>query len=180
MPASAISAALTALTAPMTLRLTQGTSTSPATGSQTRPIRFFSAMATAWPICSPLAAPQGDQRARRHGGRRADLRLTAAGSAGDARPVGDDRADAGGDIQRLEQLVLRSAPRICTAAAAPPAARRRRPPWAPPRCGAYRRWTPPCDSAVGDDLAARKPPVMALAAAGSTAASSCRRRPPGR
>ena len=52
MPARAMSAALTAFTAPMTFRLTQGTSTSPATGSHTRPIRFFSAIATAWPICS--------------------------------------------------------------------------------------------------------------------------------
>ena len=46
-PASAMSATLTAFTAPMTFRLTQGTSTSPATGSQMSPIRFFSAMATA-------------------------------------------------------------------------------------------------------------------------------------
>ena len=51
-PPGAMSAALTAFTAPMTFRLTQGTSTSPATGSHTRPIRFFSAIATAWPICS--------------------------------------------------------------------------------------------------------------------------------
>ena len=50
-PASAISAQLTALTAPTTFRFTQGTSTSPATGSHTRPIKFFSAMAAAWPIC---------------------------------------------------------------------------------------------------------------------------------
>ena len=54
MPAMAMSATLTAFTAPMTFRLTQGTSTSPATGSQMSPIRFFSAMATAWPICSPV------------------------------------------------------------------------------------------------------------------------------
>ena len=54
MPAIAMSATLTEFTAPMTLRLTQGTSTRPATGSQIRPIRFFSAMAPAWPICSPL------------------------------------------------------------------------------------------------------------------------------
>ena len=53
MPAIAMSATLTAFTAPMTFRFTQGTSTSPATGSQTSPIRFFSAMATAWPICWP-------------------------------------------------------------------------------------------------------------------------------
>ena len=39
MPATAMFAALTALTAPMTLRLTHGTSTSPATGSQTSPSR---------------------------------------------------------------------------------------------------------------------------------------------
>ena len=52
MPARAMSAALTAFTAPMTFRFTQGTSTSPATGSQARPSRFFRAMATAWPICS--------------------------------------------------------------------------------------------------------------------------------
>ena len=54
-----------------------------------------------------IAAAQGNQRARRHGGRRADLRLTAAGRARDARLVGDDRADACGDVERLEQLVLR-------------------------------------------------------------------------
>ena len=52
------------------------------------------------------AAPQGHQRPSRHGGGRADLRLTAAGSAGDARPIGDDRADTAGHIQRLQQLVL--------------------------------------------------------------------------
>ena len=46
-PARAMSATLTAFTAPMTLRFTQGTSTRPATGSQTSPIRFFSAIATA-------------------------------------------------------------------------------------------------------------------------------------
>ena len=49
----------------------------------------------------------GDERARRHGGRRADLRLTAAGRARDARLVGDDRANARGDVERLKQLVLR-------------------------------------------------------------------------
>ena len=54
MPARAMSAALMAFTAPMTLRLTQGTSTRPATGSHTRPMRFFRAMATAWPICWPV------------------------------------------------------------------------------------------------------------------------------
>ena len=54
MPARAMSAAATAFMAPMTLRLTQGTSTRPATGSQARPSRFFSAIATAWQICSSL------------------------------------------------------------------------------------------------------------------------------
>jgi len=51
MPATAMFAALTALTAPMTLRLTHGTSTSPATGSQTSPSRFASAMAYASAHC---------------------------------------------------------------------------------------------------------------------------------
>ena len=36
----------------MTFRFTQGTSTRPATGSHTRPSRFFRAMARAWPIWS--------------------------------------------------------------------------------------------------------------------------------
>ena len=51
-PARASSAAVRALTAPMTLRLTQGSSTSPATGSHTRPIRFWRAVAQAQAICS--------------------------------------------------------------------------------------------------------------------------------
>ena len=51
MPARAMSAQLTAFTAPMTFRLMQGTSTNPATGSQTRPMRFFRAMAQALAIC---------------------------------------------------------------------------------------------------------------------------------
>jgi len=54
MPARAMSAAAMALTAPMTFRFTHGTSTRPATGSHTRPIRFFRAIATAWHICSPV------------------------------------------------------------------------------------------------------------------------------
>ena len=49
----------------------------------------------------------GDERARRHGRRRADLGLAAARRAGDARAVRDHRADARGDIQRLKQLMLR-------------------------------------------------------------------------
>ena len=70
-PANAMSAAETAFMAPMTLRLMQGISTRPATGSQTRPSRFVSAMANASAHCSavpplmstsaaaamPLAAP---------------------------------------------------------------------------------------------------------------------------
>ena len=55
MPARAISAAASALTAPPTFLLTQGTSTRPATGSHTRPIRFLSAMAAAWPMVSASA-----------------------------------------------------------------------------------------------------------------------------
>ena len=61
-PASAMSAALTAFTAPMTFRFTQGTSTKPATGSHTSPSRFLSAMAAAWPICSG-APPRRSTRA---------------------------------------------------------------------------------------------------------------------
>ena len=53
------------------------------------------------------AAAQRHQRARRHGRRRADLGLTAAGRTRDARAEGDDRTDARRDIERLEQLVLR-------------------------------------------------------------------------
>src|SRR5699024_601758 len=45
MPASAMSAAVRALLAPAALRFTHGTSTRPATGSQTRPSIFLSAMA---------------------------------------------------------------------------------------------------------------------------------------
>ena len=51
-PARASSAAVRALTAPMTFRLTQGTSTSPATGSHTSPSRFWRAVAQAAAICS--------------------------------------------------------------------------------------------------------------------------------
>ena len=51
-PASAISAAESALTAPTTFRFTQGTSTRPATGSHARPSRFFIAIAAAWMIAS--------------------------------------------------------------------------------------------------------------------------------
>ena len=47
-PARAISAQAAALTAPMTLRLTQGTSTRPPTGSQMRPMTLARAKATAW------------------------------------------------------------------------------------------------------------------------------------
>ncbi len=46
-PARAMSAQDMALTAPITLRFTQGTSTSPATGSHTSPSTFCSAMAQA-------------------------------------------------------------------------------------------------------------------------------------
>ena len=53
-PARAISAAARALAAPAALRLMQGTSTSPARGSQARPSRFFIAMAIAWAHCSGL------------------------------------------------------------------------------------------------------------------------------
>lgn len=53
-PASESSAAVSAFIAPMALRLTQGTSTSPATGSHISPMRFFSAMATAFAICASL------------------------------------------------------------------------------------------------------------------------------
>ena len=53
-PARASSAAESAFIAPATLRLTHGTSTSPATGSHTRPIMFFSAIASACAICCGL------------------------------------------------------------------------------------------------------------------------------
>ena len=49
-PARASSAATKAPATPEALRLMQGISTSPATGSQTRPRIFFRAMATAWEI----------------------------------------------------------------------------------------------------------------------------------
>ena len=41
-----------------------------------------------------------------HGHRHADLRLTAAGSTGDAGPIGDDGADTAGYIQCLQNLAL--------------------------------------------------------------------------
>ena len=41
-----------AFTAPITFLFTQGTSTSPATGSQTRPKRLFKAKAQALALCS--------------------------------------------------------------------------------------------------------------------------------
>ncbi len=47
-----------------------------------------------------------DQGPCRHGGGAADLRLTAAGRAGDAGPVGDHRADAAGGEHGLQHLVL--------------------------------------------------------------------------
>ena len=47
MPASAISAAINAFPAPIAFRFTQGTSTRPATGSQTSPNKFPSAVAKA-------------------------------------------------------------------------------------------------------------------------------------
>ena len=47
------------------------------------------------------AAPEGHQSPRRHGTGGADLRLTAAGSTGDAGPIGDDGADTAGYIQCL-------------------------------------------------------------------------------
>ena len=62
-PASAMSAAIIAIDAPAALRFTQGTSTNPATGSQTRPSIFFKAIAKACalvsaspPIASTIAA----------------------------------------------------------------------------------------------------------------------------
>ena len=61
-PAKAISAAVRAFTAPITFRFTQGTSTSPATGSHTSPIRFWRAAAQACAICSG-APPMRDTRA---------------------------------------------------------------------------------------------------------------------
>ncbi len=106
-----------------------------------------------------IAAPQRRQRPGRHGGSGADLRLTSAGRAGNAGPERNDRPDAGGHIQRLEDLLLRcftgliqrhqhrrqhaAGPRRGTAAPAPPAARRRPPPWEPPRSCTCRRWTLP-------------------------------------
>ena len=51
MPARAMSAAATAITAYTPFRLTQGTSTRPATGSQARPRVFFSASAAASAHC---------------------------------------------------------------------------------------------------------------------------------
>ena len=47
MPASAISALISAFIAPSALRFMHGHSTRPATGSHTRPITFFSAIAAA-------------------------------------------------------------------------------------------------------------------------------------
>ena len=61
-PDRAISAQDRAFTAPITLRLTQGTSTSPATGSHTRPRVLDRAMAQAWAICSGVP-PITDTRA---------------------------------------------------------------------------------------------------------------------
>ena len=51
-PAIVISAEVMAFTAPMTLRFTHGTSTSPATGSHASPSRFLSASAAALAISS--------------------------------------------------------------------------------------------------------------------------------
>ena len=51
-PERDISAAKIATVAAKPLRLTHGTSTSPATGSQANPNKFFIASATAFPICS--------------------------------------------------------------------------------------------------------------------------------
>ena len=54
MPASARSALDMAIIAPAALRLTHGTSTSPATGSHTRPSRILIAIAAAWQTASAL------------------------------------------------------------------------------------------------------------------------------
>ena len=54
MPASASSAATKAPATPEALRLMQGISTRPATGSHTRPRMFFKVMATAWAACRGL------------------------------------------------------------------------------------------------------------------------------
>ena len=51
-PARDISAARIATVVANPLRFTQGTSTSPATGSQAKPNKFLIAKATALPICS--------------------------------------------------------------------------------------------------------------------------------
>ena len=59
-PASAISAAVRAFVAPAALRLTHGTSTRPATGSQTRPSMFFIAIAKAWALISGVEAFDDD------------------------------------------------------------------------------------------------------------------------
>ena len=58
-PAKAISAAINALPAPTVFRLTQGISTNPATGSQTKPNKFPKAIAKAsedWRGVPPAAS----------------------------------------------------------------------------------------------------------------------------
>ena len=71
-PANAISAATIAWAAAPALRFTQGTSTSPATGSHTNPNIFFKAIATACPTClglppySSTAAPAAIAAAEPH------------------------------------------------------------------------------------------------------------------
>ena len=66
-----------------------------------------------------VAAPERGQRPCRHGGGGADLRLTAAGRTGNAGPEADDRADAGGGIQRLQDFLLCGLPGLIQRPQAP-------------------------------------------------------------
>ena len=70
MPASAISMAASAMAAPVALRKTQGSSTSPPSGSQMRPSVPCCASATAWPHLGRRAAEHLGGRAGGHARRR--------------------------------------------------------------------------------------------------------------
>ena len=58
MPARAMSALDMAIIAPAALRFTQGTSTNPAIGSQTRPSMLLMAMAAAWQTACASPPPR--------------------------------------------------------------------------------------------------------------------------
>ena len=106
MPASAISTAASAIAAPVALRKTQGSSTSPPSGSQTRPSVPCWASATAWPTCAGVPPSISVAGARRHSGRRAGLGLAAAFGAGQRGAFRHHGADQPRRRERVDQALV--------------------------------------------------------------------------